>query len=720
MGRPRLMAKEQSIGQIQQKSNQDIIMNNVATVDQLHNQSHNSNQQREQVSLDRKQMQAKQIEEQKQMYKPAPVVRPQIQQKTQQSQILQSQENKLQDRSQNEVNSLVLTVQQNTISNNQNQQQQAQQNSNGILKSDISLDSQILLPDVIIIPFSPNYSKIQAGKYENLQTVQQNKLKQKVDVQVQYSNQPSFSNSSLNNNMNKQVQLQSLNSTSNFQKSDLQETVRESQEQSKKKEIIPEEQKSVKPLDKPDHKTPVKIMDKSPNNALVKNSNSKLQEKQSNNRNQQRIQQIMKTENNTVQKKSDKINNSTTRDIDSKLSRDSPSVMILMDDVQSKSFNSLYVSPYNYPLNQANGSRGVMNLSTMSGSTQSNREMIRDGSASNTILRVKQQRQIVERDEKLLNNRINMLQNEETKVLKKIEKTRIRAEQLQEIQRNNDERHKSLMMADIERQKRIEERQLRILQERKEKQSLLDLQMKQRQEELLSNASELRKEKVFIVDIKNRFKIEQQQVNSMRKLEVQSQELQANFKLQKRREEFIRSMQQIHKQKYDQEYSTIQRKEHSIHKLENMESQLLERLQKTQKKEADVYRNLETVIKDSISSHKERLDFKIKKNEEIRQNYKKPPTIDHLQNFLEQNSNIQSGIGLSRASMGNYNSVSVTRNKMPLKSIGQIESKHEIKTKKNLENQIVLDIQDMVIDNPNEAYQMINQQQDAIRKAKQV
>ncbi len=35
-------------------------------------------------------------------------------------------------------------------------------------------------------------------------------------------------------------------------------------------------------------------------------------------------------------------------------------------------------------------------------------------------------------------------------------------------------------------------------------------------------------------------------------------------------------------------------------------------------------------------SHKERLEFKQKKNEEIRKNYKLPPSLTHLQEFLNK------------------------------------------------------------------------------------
>jgi hypothetical protein len=72
--------------------------------------------------------------------------------------------------------------------------------------------------------------------------------------------------------------------------------------------------------------------------------------------------------------------------------------------------------------------------------------------------------------------------------------------------------------------------------------------------------------------------------------------------------------------------------------MENIENQLLNRLQKTQKREADIFNSLELAIRESINSHKERLDFKMKKNENIRSNYKLPPTFTHLEGVMNTSS----------------------------------------------------------------------------------
>ena len=54
----------------------------------------------------------------------------------------------------------------------------------------------------------------------------------------------------------------------------------------------------------------------------------------------------------------------------------------------------------------------------------------------------------MDRDANLLANRIAMLESEEYKIMKKIENTRKRAEQIMEIKKNNEERYLNLMKAE--------------------------------------------------------------------------------------------------------------------------------------------------------------------------------------------------------------------------------------------------------------------------------
>lgn len=54
---------------------------------------------------------------------------------------------------------------------------------------------------------------------------------------------------------------------------------------------------------------------------------------------------------------------------------------------------------------------------------------------------IKQQKSQYEGEQKLLQNRITLLQSEEARILKKIDNTRRKAEQILEIKRQAEERH---------------------------------------------------------------------------------------------------------------------------------------------------------------------------------------------------------------------------------------------------------------------------------------
>ncbi len=70
-------------------------------------------------------------------------------------------------------------------------------------------------------------------------------------------------------------------------------------------------------------------------------------------------------------------------------------------------------------------------------------------------MKLKQQKKTVDHDAVLLANRISMLQIEESKIMKKIENTRKRAEQILEIKKQNEERYHTLMVSEQEKEQQI-------------------------------------------------------------------------------------------------------------------------------------------------------------------------------------------------------------------------------------------------------------------------
>ena len=81
------------------------------------------------------------------------------------------------------------------------------------------------------------------------------------------------------------------------------------------------------------------------------------------------------------------------------------------------------------------------------------------------LLKVQQARQVMEKDERMLENRIKMLQHEEQKLLRKIELTRKQAEKIMAVKQRNEEEqrarmemqlHQDTSMEDFRERKRLE------------------------------------------------------------------------------------------------------------------------------------------------------------------------------------------------------------------------------------------------------------------------
>ena len=73
----------------------------------------------------------------------------------------------------------------------------------------------------------------------------------------------------------------------------------------------------------------------------------------------------------------------------------------------------------------------------------------------------------MDKDANSLANRIAMLESEESKILKKIEHTRRRAQQILDIKKSNEERYTNLMKAEQMREVELKHRQMQALKERK-------------------------------------------------------------------------------------------------------------------------------------------------------------------------------------------------------------------------------------------------------------
>ena len=82
--------------------------------------------------------------------------------------------------------------------------------------------------------------------------------------------------------------------------------------------------------------------------------------------------------------------------------------------------------------------------------------------------------------------------------------------------------------------------------------------------------------------------------------------------------------------------SGLNRQQNKIRSLERAEKEILDKLQYTQKREQDAFVTLQEAISGSIGSHKQRLETKHSRNNQIREEYFKPPTFDHLRPAMKE------------------------------------------------------------------------------------
>eukprot|EP00347_Sterkiella_histriomuscorum_P016159 403354255 len=220
------------------------------------------------------------------------------------------------------------------------------------------------------------------------------------------------------------------------------------------------------------------------------------------------------------------------------------------------------------------------------------------------LFKITQTRQIIEKDEKLLENRIKMLQNEEHKLLQKIDRTRQQADKLMSIKLQNEEDHRKKIQFQLEQESSIERfkeqkkqqdnynRQKQMEQTKQffddKRQTYLDIKLQRLQNE--QNKEELMKQIL--------------QQKREKKISVQLQQYQARQKLQQHMKQIVENSQNNYKMRLQSEEERIKSKARNISQMEQQETLLLQKLQNTQQKQHEAYQLLEDAVKQHRSSGK--------------------------------------------------------------------------------------------------------------------
>lgn len=163
------------------------------------------------------------------------------------------------------------------------------------------------------------------------------------------------------------------------------------------------------------------------------------------------------------------------------------------------------------------------------------------------------------------------------------------------------------MQIEKDREMRQKSKQVNVLQTRLLEKIQNERKFHSRLEAAKDGASEVKEQRNVIMDLKQHMIQQDIWSNKLRKEEVKEQENMITEKIEKRKAEVIRGIQQEQQKKLIEEQRLMEKKQKEIERMEQVENQMLQRLQNTQKKESEVFNNLTLAIKMALQSQKDRL-----------------------------------------------------------------------------------------------------------------
>eukprot|EP00347_Sterkiella_histriomuscorum_P010932 403374380 len=223
------------------------------------------------------------------------------------------------------------------------------------------------------------------------------------------------------------------------------------------------------------------------------------------------------------------------------------------------------------------------------------------------LLKVKQTRQVMEKDEKLLENRIKMLENEESKLLKKIDQTRKQADKILQIKQQNEEQHRQKIQMQMQQDQNIDQFKEQKRQEKEQSKQKFMEYAKNVYEDKRNSYITLKHNRIQGEQLKNQYLQTVIQQNQDRKIQIRQQEVQAREKLSHFWNSKVERSQLNYLEKLDKQKQILHQKAQSISKMEEKEAELLRRLQNTQMRHKETFSMLENAMKGQSIGVKQRL-----------------------------------------------------------------------------------------------------------------
>jgi hypothetical protein len=203
------------------------------------------------------------------------------------------------------------------------------------------------------------------------------------------------------------------------------------------------------------------------------------------------------------------------------------------------------------------------------------------------------ERRRAERDEQLLANRIALLKQEEAKAWKKIQQTKVRAEEVLRLREENRRRGQEAKSI-IAKQKKQERKRLmeKLNQREAASKALAEREYKVKRRAV----AEMKREKANVAKEKQEVFSDMLDIAKSRVSKIKEGKRKASENRKLREQAIIERNKKIHQEKIAKEERALRKREAEVRKMEKRERELIERLKRTQELQREAYEQLEAAL----------------------------------------------------------------------------------------------------------------------------
>lgn len=227
------------------------------------------------------------------------------------------------------------------------------------------------------------------------------------------------------------------------------------------------------------------------------------------------------------------------------------------------------------------------------GSERSNDDNRSFGTYSSAMLEIKNNRKRAEGDLQMLENRILLLKSEEQRALNKVKETRIRANDILQLKKRNEDSLNQKLQENLEKEMRVKAKRDQSNLERKRRNE----RMTKTKQSILSSRNDMYAEtKGAGIKYENENNLMKQKIEEDNRKKAAAIKAKKEAALKKKREEQERKEAEIRRkylEKQEEENRRTAAAERRIHELEKVEREMIERLKRTQMLQQKAYSELQ-------------------------------------------------------------------------------------------------------------------------------